>query len=96
MKAQEKLSTLNQGKEIYFCGFHEPVLVKEDTSIWEKLLSVEFSMQEGSESSEAGDQVGEGERKPKNSESGKSEQDINSTSKLDIDSLEKKGWKECE
>ena len=76
------------------CGFHEPVLVKEDTSIWEKLLSVEFSMQEGSESSEAGDQVGEGERKPKNSESGKSEQDINSTSKLDIDSLEKKGWKD--
>lgn len=44
-----------------YCGFDEPVLIQDEKSIWEDLLSVEFSMDDGSGSSEPSDEVGDGD-----------------------------------
>ncbi len=74
------------------CGIDEPVLVKEETSTWEDLLSMEFSTELGSDSSEKGEKLVEYKDKGSSKEDESKEQ--NAASKLDIDSLEKNGWKD--
>lgn len=74
------------------CGIDEPILVKEETSTWEDLLSMEFSMEPGTNSSEKGEKLGE--HKDKGTSSGEETKDQTVGSKLDIDSLEKNGWKD--
>ncbi|MBP9887465.1 MAG: hypothetical protein KBF93_14275 [Leptospiraceae bacterium] len=72
------------------CGIDEPVLVKEELSLWEELLSVEFSMEQSDESSESGEQIGD--KKGKSKDEGKGDEDV--TSNLNTDALEKQGWKD--
>jgi hypothetical protein len=73
------------------CGIDEPVLIKEEISNWEELLSMEFSTESESDTLEAGDKTGF-----KSSSKGEESNEENAgvTSKLDLDSLEKNGWKD--
>ncbi|HRG47612.1 MAG TPA: hypothetical protein PLX69_12765 [Leptospiraceae bacterium] len=72
------------------CGIDEPVLIKEEISNWEELLSMEFSTESESDALEAGDKSGfKG-----NSKDESNEDNADVASKLDLDSLEKNGWKD--
>lgn len=67
------------------CGIDEPVLIKEEISNWEELLSMEFSTESESDALEAGDKSGfKG-----NSKGESNEDNADVASKLDLDSLEK-------
>ena len=68
------------------CGIDEPVIVKEESSTWEDILSMEFSMESNSDSSESGELSGEYKGKSKGEGDKGNEQEVTS-SKLDIDSL---------
>ena len=72
------------------CGIDEPVLIKEEISNWEELLSMEFSTESESDTLEAGDKTG---FKSNSKDEESNEENAGVTSKLDLDSLEKNGWK---
>ncbi len=87
------LYPFTKSMELY-CGFDEPVLIQDEKSIWEDLLSVEFSMDDGSGSSEPSDEVGDGDSNSNEKNKGGKEKDQTTASSLDVDSLEKQGWKD--
>lgn len=74
------------------CGIDEPILIKEEPSKWEELLSMEFSTETESGSEES--EISGSGKGSKDKEGDKEASQNPSTTKLDIDTLEKNGWKD--